>query len=231
MLNDHFDVAINLDKDKEACVLLNKVSAIEKFGFSWSEDGHITGLSEAAQNKILTGLFDELSKSNKKSYQEEIFEICGFKFNGEPNILNVDKAYASKWSSAFGKGNKGSMIGLNTGCGKRWPTRMWPEENWISLIYELQKSGFTPVLLGGEDEHEANSKYSKITGAIYPGYFSLKEFIAIVNECDIIVTAVSMAMHIASGLGKPLILFNNIFNKYEFELYGKGTIIEPRIGM
>jgi heptosyltransferase-2 len=47
------------------------------------------------------------------------------------------------------------------------------------------------------------------------------------NHCDAIVSAVTMAMHIAVGLKKPLILMNNIFNKYEFELYGRGEIVEP----
>src|SRR3990172_8133912 len=36
-----------------------------------------------------------------------------------------------------------------------------------------------------------------------------------------------MAMHIAIGLGKRIVLFNNIFNRNEFELYGKGIILEP----
>ena len=34
-------------------------------------------------------------------------------------------------------------------------------------------------------------------------------------------------MHIALGLGKKLVLFNNIFNPHEFELYGRGTILAP----
>jgi heptosyltransferase-2 len=52
---------------------------------------------------------------------------------------------------------------------------------------------------------------------------------SLVNRCEIIVTAVTMAMHIAIGLQKKLVLFNNIFNKYEFELYRRGKIIEPNI--
>jgi heptosyltransferase-2 len=39
-----------------------------------------------------------------------------------------------------------------------------------------------------------------------------------------------MAMHIAIGLGKKLVLFNNVFNRNEFELYGLGTILEPEGG-
>ncbi len=36
-----------------------------------------------------------------------------------------------------------------------------------------------------------------------------------------------MAMHITIGLEKKIVLFNNIFNRHEFELYGLGEIIEP----
>jgi heptosyltransferase-2 len=44
------------------------------------------------------------------------------------------------------------------------------------------------------------------------------------------VTQVSMMMHIALGLKIPLVLFNNIFNKHEFELYDNGIILEPLSG-
>jgi len=36
-----------------------------------------------------------------------------------------------------------------------------------------------------------------------------------------------MAMHLAIGLKKKLLLFNNIFNRNEFELYGRGVVLEP----
>jgi hypothetical protein len=34
-------------------------------------------------------------------------------------------------------------------------------------------------------------------------------------------------MHLAIGARTPLVLLNNIFNRYEFELYGRGEIVEP----
>ena len=36
-----------------------------------------------------------------------------------------------------------------------------------------------------------------------------------------------MAMHITIALGKKIVLMNNIFNKHEFDLFGKGSIVEP----
>jgi heptosyltransferase-2 len=36
-----------------------------------------------------------------------------------------------------------------------------------------------------------------------------------------------MGMHITLALGKKIILMNNIFNPYEFDLFGKGEIVSP----
>jgi len=83
------------------------------------------------------------------------------------------------------------------------------------------------MLLGGEQEDEKNKRLSSLTGAYYPGHFSFDEFISLMNRCDVVVSAVTMAMHIAIGLKKPLVLMNNIFNRNEFELYGRGEIVEP----
>ena len=58
--------------------------------------------------------------------------------------------------------------------------------------------------------------------------FKLETFIGLMDRCDLVVSAVTMAMHIALGLEKKLVLFNNIFNPHEFELYGRGRILAPR---
>ena len=84
--------------------------------------------------------------------------------------------------------------------------------------------------MGGPDEDKMNRIYAQETHATYLGTFSLEEFIAITSNTDIIVTPVSMMMHIALALKKQLMLFHNIFNIHEFELYGRGLIIEPASG-
>ncbi len=227
--NTEYDVAINLDKDKEACMLLANVKAKRKFGFIW-KDNHVSIATPHSEHKLITGAFDNISKENTKSYLEEIFEICGMQFSGEPYLLNFDPKLAAKFNFIKEKAGKKKIIGLNTGCGKRWQTRLWPEPYWNELIKKLQAQGYFPLLLGGPDEDEMNKKYAASTGAFYPGTFSLQEFIALSSVCDCILTAVSMMMHIAIGLKKPLVLFVNIFNKHEFELYNNGVIVEPSSG-
>jgi ADP-heptose:LPS heptosyltransferase len=230
LANQDFDIAINLDKDKEACMLLSHVDAKDKFGFIW-KDGHINIASDKAEHKLITGLFDHISKKNTLNYLEEIFEICHFKFNKEEYVINLNESLSEHWKEKFKKlANGKTIIGLNTGCGLRWKTRLWPKDYWVELIKDLEKQGYFCLLMGGTDEDETNRYYQSKTRATYLGTFSLEEFIAITNNTDIIVTPVSMMMHIALALKKQLMLFHNIFNVHEFELYGRGVIIEPTSG-
>jgi heptosyltransferase-2 len=119
------------------------------------------------------------------------------------------------------------VVGLNTGCGGRWTSRLWPEKYWISLAKKLRRKGYVALLLGGEQEHEKNRRIARASGARYLGHFPLPRFMSEVKRCDLVVTAVTMAMHLAIGYGRKIVLFNNIFNKHEFELYGRGEILEP----
>ena len=228
--NQEFDIAINLDKDKEACMLLSLTDSTEKFGFTW-KNGHLNIATDNAEHKLITGLFDHISKTNTKNYLEEIFEICHFDFNGEEYMINLNQKLSDDWKVKLRKlANGKTIIGLNTGCGLRWKTRLWPSEYWVELIKNLEQQGYFCLLMGGPEEDEMNKFYESGTNATYLGTFSLEEFISITNNTDIIVTPVSMMMHIALALKKQLMLFHNIFNVHEFELYGRGIIIEPTSG-
>ncbi|MDI9358462.1 MAG: glycosyltransferase family 9 protein [Phycisphaerales bacterium] len=230
LTQEAFDIAINLDKDKEACMLLTQVQAKKKYGFFW-KDNHIAPVDAAAEHKLLTGLFDSLSKNNKQSYLEEIFEIVHQKFQHEPYLIRRHAESTQKWQQEVQKIAKSKkVVGLNTGCGARWTTRLWPTEYWGALIQKLEQKGYCCILLGGEQEDAQNKIYAQTTAAHYFGHSSLHSFIELINACDIIITQVSMSLHIATALGKKIVLMNNIFNKYEFELYGRGSIVEPSTG-
>jgi ADP-heptose:LPS heptosyltransferase len=215
-----FDVLYNLDKDREACALCSTITARVKKGFTLVE-GKCAPVDSTAEHKYFTGLFDDLSKANTKSYQQEIFELSGFSFNAEPYLMAAAGTY--EWKLP----RKKKIVGLNTGCGGRWTSRLWPDKNWIALAKKLKKAGYEPLLLGGEQEHVKNLKLAARSGARYLGHFPLSQFMSEMDQCELVVTAVTMAMHLAIGLGKKIVLFNNIFNKHEFELYGRGEILEP----
>lgn len=220
-----FDWVINLDKDKEAIALTRKLTASKKSGYTMNDFGKCMPISSNAEkHKWLTGLNDNISRANTKNYMEEIFEICGYKFNKENYVLELDGK--QDWKS-IDKSKK--IVGLNCGCGERWVSRLWPEKKWIELSKLLREKDYEIILFGGPQEDKKNKGISKKAGVKYLGYFPLRTFCSLVNQCDIVITQVSMATHIAIALNKKLILMNNIFNKNEFYLYGNGAIIEPEL--
>ncbi|MCC7301974.1 MAG: glycosyltransferase family 9 protein [Bacteroidia bacterium] len=221
-----FDIAVNLDKEKEAGALLAGISAELKFGYIL-KNNVIQPANPMAFHKFNTGMFDDVSKANTLSYCEEIFNICGWKYKGEEYLFDDHSDKGFKWKI----GNRGKkIVGLNTGCGGRWTTRLWPNGHWINMVKKLKQAGYFPVLLGGEAEHKNNQVLAKKSGAAYYGHFSLEQFINLVAQCDLVITQVTMAMHISIALKKKVVLMNNIFNKHEFDLFGRGSIVEPPDG-
>jgi ADP-heptose:LPS heptosyltransferase len=225
--HSHYDIAVNLDKEIEACILLRETSANSKFGYTWEND-QIAAASLKAEHKLMTGFFDQLSKPNTKSYLEEIFDICELEFKKEEYMIHLDPNKAKEWITVVKEkaGNK-TVVGLNTGCGPRWNTRLWKDEYWIALATKLRENGYFVVFLGGELEHERNDRMANTSESAYFGHFPLENFIALTNACDIIITQVTMMMHIATALQKKMVLCNTIFNDHEFEFYGRGILVSP----
>jgi len=220
--NCEFDLLVNLDKDRHALALAKSIKATVKKGYLPDEFGKCQPADADSEHKWQTGLWDDLCMKNRKSYPQEIFEMFGYEFSGEKYILDLPE---TKLNFDLPEGKK--IIGLNTGCGTRWLTRLWGNKNWIELSNELHEKGFVPLLLGGPLEDETNSEIATKSQAVYLGYFEMEDFLNLMNKCALVVTSVTMAMHVAIGYEKKLVLLNNIFNKNEFELFELGTILEP----
>lgn len=220
-----FSRLLNLDKDHYACALANSIDAKKKDGFLLGKFGEAEPANKKAQAKFETGIFDDISLQNNKDYPTELFELCGYEFKGEEYLLDVP---ASEPFPLLDTSRP--IVGLNTGAGVRWTSRLWPIEAWIELANKIHASGRNVLLLGGPDEDARNREIHHRTDgkAQYIGYFQLTQFISLMQHCELVVTGVTMGMHIAIALKKKLVLMNNIFNPYEFgNLYGLGEIVQP----
>jgi ADP-heptose:LPS heptosyltransferase len=221
----HFTRLINLDKDHYASALASKLIADTKEGFVLGQFGETEPANKRAEPKFITGIFDDVSLANRKDYPTELFEICGYTFKGEEYIIDPPPKEQFE-----GLDTSKPIIGMNTGAGARWTSRLWNIDNWIALAEQVLASGKGVLLLGGPDEDARNREIQKRTNgrAQYLGYFPLKQFIGLVEHCELIVSGVTMGMHITIALKKKLVLLNNIFNPYEFgDLYGLGEIVQP----
>lgn len=75
--------------------------------------------------------------------------MAGYKYNGEKYIFDNPYKETKK------------LVGINTGCGLRWRTRMWSEQNWVSLAKRLMEKGYNVLILGGESEHTKNKRIAE----------------------------------------------------------------------
>jgi len=219
-----WSLVLSLDKDPLTCALAGQLQAELVKGFALDGGGRIAPADSDSRAKWLTGVFDDLMKANRKHYVQEIFEVCGWPYSGEKYILPAaHPAMLNPMPSGL------PVVGLNTGAGSAWSTRLWSEANFSQLIGRLQDLDICAVLLGGPDEHDRNLRLARSSGAIYHGVKSLREYLNVVDCCDVVVTAVSLALHIAIGLQKRLVLLNNVFSRHEFHLFGLGEILEPGV--
>jgi len=220
-----WDFCWNLDKDIEACSIAVHVRAREHAGFTL-KNGMPHPVDERAWHKFCTGLDNPYSKSNRLTYVQEMFDITGMPYHGEEYCLRSPSAASCRTAENLLPGE--GWIGLNTGTGRRWPTRIWPESHWIRLIALLKEQSIKTVIMGGPEEETLNARIAEATGCLWPGVHSLDEYYAMIHRCKCLVTSVTQAMHLAIAAKTPLVLFNNIFNSCEFELYGRGEILSPQ---
>lgn len=111
--------------------------------------------------------------------------------------------------------------------GTSWATKEWPQEKWYSLIKSLQyRANF--VCLGGPKEA---IQYKPLMDSLAAegidhimlnmlGKTTLQEVGALIESCDVVVTADTGALHIALALNKPVVA---LFGPTDPKLWGPLT--------
>lgn len=228
-----YDVVINLDADPESAMLATYASAEKKYGYGYSEKGYVFPFNKEAENWFLVGLSDPLKKANRKTYQQIMFEICDLdpSISARPVLKksNYENTITQHFRNEHGISKYDIVIGMNTGAGRRWPLKRWTLEGYISLINRLLKceDNMKIVLYGGPEEKEINAQIKKVSSIIIDSGCnnSLREFIALLDACDILVTGDTLAMHIAIALNKYIILLLGPTSYHEISLFGSGVKI------
>jgi len=224
---EEYDLVINLDTSKFSSAIASSAIGKSKMGFILDKKGYVKPTSDPARQWLHMSAFDDVKKENKKSYQEIIYEIIELKSNVELPVLNVPDAEINKIktrSKSWKLLNDTHTIGLNIGVGTKWPSKSWPLQRWEQFILSLQNKSVNILLLGGANEKEKmnhlSTNYKFIVNTGYQN--SIMEFAAIVNLCDVIVTADTFALHIATALNKKTVVLFGPTSNREIYLYGSG---------
>jgi ADP-heptose:LPS heptosyltransferase len=229
---EKYDQVINLDTSKISSSIAAMANAETKIGFVLNEKGFVESTSEAANIWLEMSAFDNLKRANDKSYQQIMYDILGFSDPIHQPQLFVTNEIVKNISEKLlqsGLNKELKTIGLNVGIGPKWPSKGWPEKNWEQLIINLSNKNYNLLLLGGPEETERIQKFkSRFPFLIDTGTKnSVMEFTAIVNECEIVITCDTFALHIATAMGKKLIVLVGPTSAAELYLYEKGVKLTP----
>ncbi|MFA5020187.1 MAG: glycosyltransferase family 9 protein [Candidatus Pacearchaeota archaeon] len=226
-VNKEFDILYSVDIDETATQLSSKIKAKEKYGYYYM-DGFPASFNPEAEYYLNTIFDDELKKSNRKTYQEMIFEALKLKYKKQ-KIKLFNNESARKFAHDFLEKNnlKGKrLLGINIGSSPRWPSKAWALEKLEEFVPEARKKGYEIVLIWGPEEQEAIENLSsrlKIKGIkVYKTDTrdSLKNFFALVDICDKVISADSLALHTSLALNKPTIGLFFCTPPHEIEGYG-----------
>jgi len=229
-----FDRVINLDASKVSSSLAAAARSPRKDGFLLGPDGHVVATNTAARQWLEAGVFDDVKRSGKATYQDRMAAILGLEGHRHGYVLHLhpnEFEQAREQLVSIGFRPERPTIGLNTGAGGRWPLKQWHEAGYAELIRRLDREHDVQfVLLGGPNEVERNErlKAASHVSLVDPGCGNpLRHFAALVGYCDVVVTGDTLAMHIALALKRRAVILFGPTSAPEIETYGLGEKIIP----
>jgi len=131
LLEEKFDIVINLEKIAGICALTNKIDAWKKFGFRFDAIKGTYSVFDGAEYAFELCADHKIKESNDKVWQQILVEMIGEKWKQQPYILGYKP-----------KSKEINDIGFNYKVGAKFPQKAWGMENWKSLEEILKKDGF-----------------------------------------------------------------------------------------
>ncbi|HLC31202.1 MAG TPA: glycosyltransferase family 9 protein [Candidatus Nanoarchaeia archaeon] len=223
----NFDGLYCFDADEEAGAIAMKTSAGKKLGFYY-QSGYPMSFNAGAEHYLNTMFDDALKKSNRKTYQEMMFEAAELHWKGERGAIVLgreEKEYAQQfWKEQGLEGKK--VIGIHMGASPRWPSKVWHPDRLKECIMLLKGKGFEVLLFGGLDEREKLKGFweglkKQGIGVVcnHPDN-SVREFAALVARCSVVIGSDSFALHVALSLGVRTVGLFFCTSPWEVEDYG-----------
>jgi heptosyltransferase-2 len=122
LMNEKFDMVINLEKIGGLCAITNQINAWKKYGFRFDEITGSYSIYDGAEYALELCTKHEIKKNNNKTWQQVLVEMVGCEWNEQPYVLG----YKPKSSESFD-------VGFNYKVGPKFPEKAWGDDNWKKL--------------------------------------------------------------------------------------------------
>lgn len=218
-----FDLALGLEHDPIGAALVTQCHADSKRGLLLSPEGKPVPTDVCAEYWYGLGLCDALRfRHNRKTYQQFMFEACGYTFCGERHVLQLmdeERGLALKvWRD---HSLPQPSVGINLGGSPRFAGRRWPDHHVLELVRSLQSRELGVVLLAGVAEQErAQRLAAECSGAVAPWPQSKRLLAAVIEALAVLISSDTLALHLAMAVGTPAVALFGGTPWHEFESYG-----------
>lgn len=233
LATETFDVVLCPDADPDAAVLATMAKARERRGYVRDAQGRIVPLGAGASRWLAMGLSDPAKRANRATYQELVAAVLDLPPEAvrEPILEPGARDAAEARAFAASLPGSGPLVGLNTGAGGRWAYKVWTRAHQATFLRLATDAGQRVLLLGGPEEVATHREL--LAGAAGRAVFDggnhnpFGRFAALVDQCRVIVTSDSLAVHVAAARRVPAVVLFGPTSAAEIELYGRGTKIVP----
>ncbi len=232
---EEFNLILSPDANPWSAALAAMAKGKLRRGFFLNSQGVVEPTDHVGWEWYRMGAFDVEKKANQKSYQEMISGALGLSYEMDEIqyfIKDSERLQAHQVVSGYQKQGQ-KIVGVNLGGGDRWKKKVWKADHFVSYILGMvDRFQVLPILIAGESERYL---YDEVVGRLKERSFiggmglGIRQTAALIECCDLFLTADSLAMHIASALKIPQVVLFGPTSLAEIEIYGRGVKLASEI--
>lgn len=203
---ERFDLVISLDDEEEAAALASSVDAAELVGAYLDDDGAVVYTDSSAQwfDMGLVSRFGKARADEIKMENTRTYQEILFAMVG---LRFANEEYLLRAPQR--RERRANLVGIEARAGDRWPTKRW--HRFEDLAAALRASGYDVRFFEQRD--------------------TLEEYVADIDECALVVTGDSLALHVATALRVPVVAIFTCTSATEIHGYGRmEKVVSPRLG-
>lgn len=203
------------------------------------------GYARDGRSALLT---DAVSLPPRASHRHQVYDYLQLLFRAgltarpdpvrsweEPmlKLTDAEEKWAERQLRALGLGGPRVLIGIHPGA-SFGPAKRWLPERFAALADRLVGAlGADVLIFGAADEKPLADE---IAGAmrrsplVVAGQTSLRQMMALLGQCRLVVTNDSGPMHVAAGLGLPLVaIFGSTDERATGPLHPGSRVVKARV--
>jgi ADP-heptose:LPS heptosyltransferase len=165
------------------------------------------GLVDAIYNPKTT--YEQVHNAGMRRHLADDFAAsCGFALTTRETKLHPSPDLIKGTCIEYGLDYKGTgqrlLIGINPG--PTWRVKEWEASNWQKLINKIHAEYDAVIIQFGFNTGDGSSEYDKLTDVkLLAGRLRGEELLALVTNCDLIISIDSGPVHLAGAVGTPVI--------------------------